>query len=539
MKIYLFLLCFLITSNVFSQKFEAESAILSGGATKVASSAASGGYYVAQNGGYLSFDINVETEGTYNIYIQVASPAGFKANNFSIDGSSVTFSTDQNANYIRLKVVSFVKLAAGTHKILITKSWGYINIDYIEFEQVDPSTRFSINKTLVTPDPTNEAIRLYQFLLDNYGKKIISGAMTLASMDEVNWLKTNTGKKPALVGLDFMHTNRGYTWYNDLEPGNDAQTYYNQNGIPAMCWHWRDPSRKTESFYTTDTNFDISKIFDETSAEYKAMLSDIDYTAGLLKKLQDNKIAVIWRPLHEAAGGWFWWGAKGAAPCKKLYQIMFDRMVNYHGLHNLIWVWTHEPNDDAWYPGDEYVDIVGRDIYKDGDHSSQILEFNDMTTRYGGKKMVTISECGSFPDVDNLVKDGAAWSYYMPWYGGYVEDSKYNSLDLWKKMFASDYVLTLDEMPNLRTYITPVTNTGNDLNKGNRTIRVYPTIFNDQLTIQTAEANQTISIYNQLGICLKKFKSENNVVVVSTTLFPAGTYIVELDNRTAIKVFKR
>jgi len=539
MKVYLFLLYFLITSNVFSQKFEAETASLGGGATKVASSSASGEYYVAQNGGYLSFNLNIATEGTYNIYIQVASPSGFKANNFSIDGSSVTFSTNQDSSYIKLKVVSFAKLATGTHKVTITKSWGWINIDYIEFEQVDPATRFTLNQTLVTPDPTNEASRLYQFLLDNYGKKIISGTMTLASMDEVNWLKTNTGKKPALVGLDFMHTNRGYTWYNDLEPGNDAQGYYNQNGIPAMCWHWRDPSRKTESFYTTGTSFDVSKIFDETSAEYKAMLSDIDYTAGLLKRLQDNKIAVIWRPLHEAAGGWFWWGAKGAAPCKKLYQIMYDRMVNYHGLHNLIWVWTHEPNDDAWYPGDEYVDIAGSDIYKDGDHSSQILEFNDMTTRYGGKKMVTLSECGSFPDVDNLLKDGAAWSYYMPWYGSYVEDSTYNSLNLWKKMFASDYVLTLDEMPNLRTYSTPVTNTGNDLNKENKTIRVYPTIFNDQLTIQTTESNHTISIYNQMGICLKKFKSENNIIVVSTTLFPAGMYMVELDDKTEIKVFKR
>ena len=76
------------------------------------------------------------------------------------------------------------------------------------------------------------------------------------------------------------------------------------------------------------------------------MIKDIDYTAGLLKKLQDNKVPVIWRPLHEAAGGWFWWGAQGAAPCKKLWQVMFDRMVNHHGLHNLIWVWTREPNDD-------------------------------------------------------------------------------------------------------------------------------------------------------------------------------------------------
>jgi len=539
MKIYSLILCFLIASNLFGQKFEAESAILGGGATKVADSSASGGYYVSQNSGILTFTVTLEAASKYNIYVQISSSSVNAADNLSIDGTSTAFLISQSSNFYSIKVAENLNLSAGQHKVLIIKPWGSNNIDYIEFEKVDTSIKSNINKTLITPDPTDEVVKLYNFLYDNYGQKIISGTMTLASMDEVNWLKTNTGKKPALVGLDFMHTNRGYTWYNDLEPGNDAQNYYNQNGIPAICWHWRDPSRNTESFYTTGTNFDVSKIFDETSAEYKAMLSDIDYTAGLLKKLQDNKIAVIWRPLHEAAGGWFWWGAKGAAPCKKLYQIMFDRMVNYHGLHNLIWVWTREPNDDAWYPGDEYVDIVGRDIYKDGDHSSQILEFNDMTTRYGGKKMVTISECGSFPDVDNLVKDGAAWSYYMPWYGGYVEDSKYNSLDLWKKMFASDYVLTLDEMPNLRTYTTPVIDAVPDLNTENKTIRAYPTIFNDQLTIQTTESNHTISIYNQLGICLKKFKSENTTIVVSTSLYPSGMYIVELDDKTAIKVFKR
>jgi mannan endo-1,4-beta-mannosidase len=536
MKVYLFLLCFLITSNVFSQKFEAESATLGGGATKVASNAASEGYYVAQGAGYLTFNLNFENEGTYNIYIQVASPSGFKANNFSVDGSSVTFSTDQNSNYISLKVVSFIKLTAGTHKILITKSWGWINIDYIEFEKVDPATRFNTNTGLVTANPTDEATKLYQFLYDNYGKKIISGVM---NVDESNWLKTNADKYPALVGLDFMQTGRGYTWYNDDTPFMEGKALYAKNGIPALCWHWRDPSRLTESFYTNETSFDVSKILDETSAEYKAIIKDIDYTSGLLKKFQDNKIPVIWRPLHEAAGGWFWWGAKGAAPCRKLWQIMFDRMVNVNGLHNLIWVWTREPNDDAWYPGDKFVDIVGRDIYKDGDHSSQILEFNDMTNRYGGKKIVTISESGSFPDVDNLISDGASWSWFMPWYGMYTRDSNYNTLDLWKKMFASDYVITLDEMPNLRTYTTPLTHTENDLNMENKTIRVYPTIFNDQITVQTAEANHIISIYNQLGICLKKFKSENNISVVSTSSYPSGIYIVKVDNKTALKIFKR
>lgn len=315
-------------------------------------------------------------------------------------------------------------------------------------EPVPP--RFNINTTLVTPNATNEAKSLYQFLINNYGKKIISGVMTLNSFDETNWLKTNTGKEPAIVGLDFMHCFRNYSWYDNEQPIKDARDYWNRNGIPVFVWHWRDPSRLTEQFYTDQTTFDISKINDPASSEYIAMIRDIDSVSNLLKKLQQQNVPIIWRPLHEAAGGWFWWGAKGAAPCKKLFQVMYDRMVNFHGLKNLIWVWTREPNDQDWYPGDQYVDIVGRDIYKQGDHSSHVTEFNTMNLLYNSKKMVTLSECGSIPDVDNLIRDKAAWSWFMPWYGDFTRNATHNSLDLWKKMFASDYVITLDEMPSLR-----------------------------------------------------------------------------------------
>jgi len=517
------LIVLLISANfAFGQKFEAETATLAGGAAKQASSSASGGYYVAQGEGNLTFNLNF---ATYNIYIQVASPNGYKANNLIVDGTSITFATNQNSNYIKLKAVSFLKLAAGAHKVEITKSWGWINIDYIEFEKVDPATKFDINKKLVTPNPSSEAASLYQFLYDNYGKKIISGVM---DMKESNWLKTNTGKSPALVGFDFLFCGRNYSWYNE----NTA--LYDKNGIPAFCWHWRDPSRKTEEFYTEKTTFDISKISDETSDEYKAMISDIDYISGMLKKFQDNKIPILWRPLHEAAGGWFWWGAKGAAPCKKLWQVMFDRMVNFHGLHNLIWVWTREPNDDAWYPGDEYVDIVGRDIYKEGDHSSQILEFNDMTSRYGGKKMVTISESGSFPDVDNLIADGAGWSWFMPWTGDFTRLAKYNSLDLWKKMFASDYVLTLDEMPNLKTY----TSTSMIGEKSND-FKIFPTYFDETINIHSAKKIQEVTVFNQLGISVKAIKPKADNLVVSLAAFPSGLYLVKIDENEAVKVFKR
>jgi mannan endo-1,4-beta-mannosidase len=216
---------------------------------------------------------------------------------------------------------------------------------------------------------------------------------------------------------------------------------------------------------------------------------------------------------------------------------MFDRMVNFHGLHNLIWVWTREPNDDAWYPGDEYVDIVGRDIYKEGDHSSQILEFNDLTSRYGGKKMVTISESGSFPDVDNLIKDKAGWSWFMPWTGDFTRLPKYNSLDLWKKMFASDYVLTLDEMPNLKTYVTPPITGLKNPEMGN--FKVFPTYFDELLHIQSEEINRSVSVYNQLGICVRLLKPETNNTIVSLAELPSGMYLIQADKYVAVKIFKK
>ena len=160
------------------------------------------------------------------------------------------------------------------------------------------------------------------------------------------------------------------------------RNYYNRNGIPALCWHWRDPLRKTEAFYTKDTDFDVSKISDPNSAEYIAMVKDIDYISGLLKKLQDDDIPVLWRPLHEASGGWFWWGAKGAESCKKLYRLMYDRMVNYHGLNNLIWVWTSQQNDMSWYPGDDMWISLEATSTKMATTVLRLLEFNQLNSDY-------------------------------------------------------------------------------------------------------------------------------------------------------------
>lgn len=448
----LFLFIYVITN---AQKFEAEDAQLSGNALKTANTEASGGYVVNQKDGSLTFDITISETAYYNVYVFASAPGGKKTNTFSINGGDINFTFQQNDTIKGVKVISNLKLSSGSIQVKILKSWGYINIDYILFETTDPNNRFLINNELVTPNADDHTKKLYQFLYDNYGKKIISGVHAGKNLEEINWLKQQTGKEPALAGFDFLFCGRGYNWYNDDTPVNEARYFYNKNGIPAFCWHWRDPSRKTEAFYTKDTDFDVSKVTDTTSAEYTAIIKDIDYISGLIEKLQNYGVPILWRPLHEAAGGWFWWGAKGAEPCKALYRLMYNRMVKHNKLTNLIWVWTSQQNDLDWYPGDEYVDIVGRDIYKEGDHSSQILEFNKLNDDYGGKKMITLSECGSFPDPDKLLDDEVPWSFFMPWNGDFVRKANYNSLELWKKTLEHSYVITLDEMPDLKNYTTP------------------------------------------------------------------------------------
>lgn len=501
-SMFKYIIVFVLTLTLFSQNsiqlfaqvYEAENATLSVGARIEQSSLASGGKYVALGEGSIVFDIELEKAGYFNVLLKKAGTYGDKSNDIVINGAYLSFFTKNGNEFKSHTILSGIPLEKGNQSISVRKSWGWIDVDYLELKEVTAKERFNINTELVTPNPTSQAYSLYHFLYDNYGEKIISGAMagptTGKSMEEVEWLKNNTGKEPGLLGLDFMHSGRNYSWYNDKEPIIDAKNYYERNGIPCFLWHWRDPSKKTEEFYTTGTSFDVSKIFDPSSEEYKVMIKDIDYISELLKELQDQDVPILWRPLHEAAGKWFWWGAKGPEACKKLWNVMFDRMVNHHGLRNLIWVWTREPQDDeGWYPGDDVVDIVGRDIYRQGDHSSQTMEFYAMNAVYGGKKMLAITECGSFPDPDNLVKDDIPWSFFMPWYGEQTRDPKHNPLLLWQKTLNHGHVLTLDEMPVLKNYVPEIVASTPDELFLNNEVRIYPTLVEGSLYIESCNEN--------------------------------------------------
>ena len=285
------------------------------------------------------------------------------------------------------------------------------------------------------------------------------------NIEEAEWVHTHTGKYPALNCFDFVHHLQAPADWINYEDTEMVEKWWESNGIVAAMWHWNVPkdmkaSNSTDfAFYTENTNFDISKISDPNSPEYKLIIKDIDIISGYLKLLQNKNIPVVWRPLHEAAGNtnsyaggkaWFWWGAKGPEPCKTLWKFMFERMTNYHKLNNLIWVWTTQGNDPDWYPGDEYVDLIGMDIYQQYNvHATQIDAFNKVKS-IAPTKMITLSECGGIPHPTEMFSKGDTWLWFMPWYGEHTRADKWNGAEYWKTVMQHPNVITRDQMPSLK-----------------------------------------------------------------------------------------
>lgn len=198
------------------------------------------------------------------------------------------------------------------------------------------------------------------------------------------------------------------------------------------------------AFYMEETAFDATNALIEGTWENKFFMQDLANVAGYLKLLKDADIPVLWRPFHEAAGKWFWWG-KDAASHKALWVAMFD-YFKAQGLDNLIWVWTTETGDDEWYPGDQYVDIIGRDIYKK-DTETCASQYAAISATYGNK-MVTLSECGTVGNISEQWAAGARWSWFMPWYDGIEDDKTIVHADetWWKDAMSQDYVITRDQV---------------------------------------------------------------------------------------------
>ena len=201
------------------------------------------------------------------------------------------------------------------------------------------------------------------------------------------------------------------------------------------------------TFSSEGNQFNPVDALADGSWQNKVLKADLEKMSGYLKLLQDNNIPVLFRPLHEASGGWFWWGSKTGADFVALWKYVFDYLTGA-GIHNLLWVWTSCLDDADWYPGDEYVDFIAYDWYpqsweKDLYHTSGIAAWNALLS-ISNTKMLALGECGPMPGVGECLEDGAIWSWWMPWYGEHMAEP-YNSDADFRSWMASSVVIALEE----------------------------------------------------------------------------------------------
>ena len=423
--------------------------------------------YVAgfeQEGAAVEFTVYIHYEGFYDLNFITASPYGFKANRIYLNGERIGVVEIDETTDFSDSVLQRVFLPAGRHIIAYSHYWGWMFLDRLEITpaiDLDPAM-FNVSARLANPNANEAARQLMELLVYLYGTHFISGQYTDYGVHgaEFQVIRDITGQTPALMGLDLMD----YT-PSRVARGTVGRTvehaieFHNMGGIVTFCWHWNAPEEYItgtwyRAFFTYVTNIDLRKIVDGDDPQgFDLLMRDIDAISYQLLRLQEAGVPVLWRPLHEAAGGWFWWGAAGAEAQIELWRLMFDRMTNYHGLNNLIWLWNGEHAD--WYPGDAYVDIIGEDVYfGERVYASGIERFLQAKAFTYPPKMVVLSETDALFDPDIALRDGAMWGFFAPWKREFVLESRFPPVyserftERWmlEHVYAHERVITLENL---------------------------------------------------------------------------------------------
>ncbi len=419
------------------------------GAEITAVSGASGGKAVdlKDGGNTVSVTVNAENTGAHRLSIRYNQPydEGGKYQNIIVNG--------KNAGEIFCEytgddfgVVSVnAELKKGSNEIAVEASWGWTNLDCLLIEEGSFSNYTGTAK-LSNPKSTAKTQALYNYLCDTYGKNVISGQQESTWMGSENYefdiIKNASGKYPAIRGLDYMG--------DDFSGCNRrAKQWYEMGGIVTICWHCGSDFRgsHTESL---DSDLNWSSALTPGTNEYNALIAGMDKGAKALLELKEAGIPVIWRPFHEFDGKWFWWGKGGAENFKKLWRIMYDRYTNYWGLDNLIWNLGYCGDvNSGWYPGDEYVDIIGADTYVN--HTESLVSMYNKTAQVANKP-VCLHENGPIPDPEKMKADGAKWLWFMTWHTSFIDSNQFNTASYINRIYNSDYMITLDELPDVYSY---------------------------------------------------------------------------------------
>ena len=314
---------------------------------------------------------------------------------------------------------------------------------YFESREVDPTKPVSENAQ------TNEkTMEVWNYLRSVYGKQVITCQQMMGNECYEDLVFYNaTNDLTAMKGYDFICCTGSY--HSDDMIDEAIEWSKESGGLCAFTWHWNVPKDIDNpdggyAFYTSEiTNFSQVNAVTPGTKEYETVIHDIDLIATKIQRMESEGVTILFRPLHEASGAWFWWGLQGRDSAtnevfQKLWYMIYDRLENYHKLTNIIWVWNGQNPHTAIHPN--AFDIEGIDRYYDQEDISaealstyyekcygELAGYDKYCAELAGMestgKMMALTECGYIPDPEGIKAANTMWLYYMVWNGDFIYET--------------------------------------------------------------------------------------------------------------------
>jgi len=265
---------------------------------------------------------------------------------------------------------------------------------------------------LVTPDPLPAAKELLATLHHAVGHGVLSGEendpeLPTASSEKLFEI---TGKHAAIYGAELAGAGaQGVV--------DEAIREFQSHSIITLSWR---PARPTDERPGKLSDFEWTELLTPGTRLFTQWSAQVDTAAGFLKQLQDAGVPVLWRPYPQANGTAYWW-AGHKAESAALYRQLFNRLVNEHKLHNLVWVWNaaapgmpsgagSQPQGQwpDYFPGLDYVDALALDL---GSTPFSWRRDADLA-RFAVGKVIGLGVKGWLP-TPAMVEQPTEWSWFL------------------------------------------------------------------------------------------------------------------------------
>lgn len=449
------------------------------------------GYIVLDKEQTLMHIATIEAPQHYRLGISAYSYGGAAISVSAVEGNiGVLYIPPTDTAIFELYCIDNIYLPEAPTLLTFTVISGSVAIDYIQLEDSSPvsSDHYRTPVSVVGKNTGIHTISTMKYLTDMYGVRILTAQnVTPGTNAEIDAVYAETGRYPAIRCGDLMYSSQyankdhSETAAKELEL---ALEWGKDGGIISMGWHWYSPDEDSPAYYAHETAFDLSDAPNEESiAEmdieqieglYNSgrvsescylLVQDIDHMAEVMKQFRNELQTVIFQPIPDGDSDLYWWGGNADA-YKWLWQLMFTRMNRYHGLNNLIWVWNG--SDAAYYPGDEYCDIIGQGLYMNtaASYAGRFAAMAQLSPT--AMKPVALTSCDKMPDTGYCKRDNAMWMWVSPASGEYTIHSDgsysedYNSWQRLNDIYNSRSCVTRDELPDLSSYALEISSETNE-----------------------------------------------------------------------------